>query len=331
MNRAILRILAALAAIAAGAAIFGADAQERSNTGKPPTHTKSGNTRPTASAPQTASVASRVVMPPGAKPSEALASPALGASGASESVPNSAKDAKAAKEDTDATIAHWTVVLGWATGASALVAFLQLMLLIRGAKDTENAAKASQRSANISELALTKLERPYVLVTIKKPGLAYRDLGGQPEVAAGTQEIHLLNFGRSPALLTEFVHDYSPLVERGGTPKLRPLNAINQTLFPYGTFTAKGDPHGERRELGVGNGYAVSLAKGDYEAWVLGYVRYSDLLGNEYMTGFAFKFDPRRDEFVRAGGEEFNYGKQTKEVVVPDPPARAWWKFGRRT
>ncbi|WP_334004367.1 hypothetical protein [Burkholderia gladioli] len=180
----------------------------------------------------------------------------------------------------------------------------------------------------ISELALTKLERPYVLVTITKPGLTNRDLGGKNEVAPGIQELNLINFGRSPALLTEFVHDWFTAIKPGEKPTLRALGVWNQTLFPYGTFSAMGDPHGEKRQLNVGN-YGQSLALGAYEGWVVGHVCYSDLLGNEYMTGFAFKFDVRRNEFIRTGGEEFNYGKQTKHATgsEPPPPSSAWWKL----
>jgi len=261
-------------------------------------------------------------------------SPASAASAASRdldafgSSPATAQLEPNPKESNDAVIAKWTIVLGYATGLSAFVALLQLLLLVRGARDTESAAKASQLSARVAELALTKLERPYVLVTVRKAGLAYRDSGGTKNVEPGIQELNLVNFGRSPALLTEFMHDFFVTVKPREKPTLRALSAANHTIFPYGTFSAMGDPHGEKRQLDVGI-YGSSLALGTFEAWVVGHVSYRDLLGNEYVTGFAFKFDIRRGEFVRAGEDEFNYGRETKSVTgnASDPTPTRWWQF----
>jgi hypothetical protein len=51
----------------------------------------------------------------------------------------------------------------------------------------------------------------------------------------------------------------------------------------------------------------------DNRVFFVGYVRYRDILGNIYVNGFYFVFDPMAKRFVRIGGDGYNYIRTEKQ------------------
>jgi len=224
------------------------------------------------------------------------------------------------KEADDHTLTDWTVKLGKATVALVVVGALQLVLvgfqlylMFVGSKDTRIAAEAARTSANVAEKALYDLERPFVVVDIPSPGLGTYAGGAEGlNLLRETMVLAVNNYGRTPATLTELF--FKPEVTDFGSDvmALHP-EAMRGVTLPSGVLAVAGKPFEEsfdfkNWEMSFSNG----IANNQKWVWVRGFVRYKDVFNKQFVSGFALVFDPFKREFVRKGGDLYNYTREEK-------------------
>jgi len=90
---------------------------------------------------------------------------------------------------------------------------------------TERNASAAHRAAEVAERALVELERPYVFVRFGEPGFEIRtvETPGTDELKLvsrynGRFQMRFVNFGRSPAILTELLDTYDRVAGLAAMP-----------------------------------------------------------------------------------------------------------------
>jgi hypothetical protein len=203
------------------------------------------------------------------------------------------------------------------------------------AEATAAVAEAARQSAEVARRALTELERPYVVVEVTEPGIVV-DAEGNFSLARSQPRWEALNFGRTPAILLDRLTVW--LVEADDSMPY-PIDPISQRgpQFAEGCVAAADHPFGETHN------YLADLARIEDVlapgAWkkcrifFAGYVRYSDLLGGVYVTGFCLRFDYLGRRFVRIGGDAYNYTRTEKKsgeecaIIVNTPPPPDSAKF----
>lgn len=134
----------------------------------------------------------------------------------------------------------------------ALLFVWQLIYMRRGLEDTEDAAKAAaasadaaKRSAEISERALTELERPIVSVDILDPELVMEQDNGRFRLQLrDSSKISLTNYGRTPAMLFEYSirFDVVPRDDYNLPPVIDMSAPERLAMQSYGVFIAQGKP-----------------------------------------------------------------------------------------
>ena len=193
--------------------------------------------------------------------------------------------------------------------------FIGTMLLWISTWQAANAAKKT------SDLTL-ELERPYVYVRYPEAGLEEREVEKpNPQTAnieldevaryKGPLTFLLVNFGRSPAILTEIFDDYIWLEGQHDVPPILRPETKPAKKQAHGTVTANGDPFGisKRPSLVFGQG-KKRLRRDTFKEdsfFLQGYVRYSDVVGGVYMLIYCARFDRLSGKFLPVVGEEYNY------------------------
>lgn len=186
--------------------------------------------------------------------------------------------------------------------------------------DTRKSANAALRAAVVAERALTEAERPYLVASIPTSGVKHEKMGYSFGFGAGT----FTNHGRTPAIL---MHVYTkwelalgapkPLFEpeaRGGSHIPNEVIATGKTCpeIPFRPYLPNPPPTLQEMEYGT--------------LWLLGYVRYKDMLNSEYITVFTFTLtDEDEFELSHPAGEadKYNY---THKIEKPEPKRR-WFKL----
>lgn len=236
------------------------------------------------------------------------------------------------KESDDHTLATWTVKLGWATIALAVVGaiqlalvFIQLRLMVSGGKDTELAARAAkqaalaaEKSAIVAESALYSLERPFVVADVPQPGLRVLRAVNGPVLERGDMTLAISNYGRTPAILTE-LHVATEVTNSGrDIPAIDPDNMRGQAL-PAGVLAVSGKPFEQVHSFVLWNmNFTEGIINNQQNVWVIGFVRYRDVFGKQFVSGFCLLFNPFRGEFVRRGDHLRNYTRE-EPVTAPEP------------
>jgi hypothetical protein len=189
-----------------------------------------------------------------------------------------------------------------------------------GAFAARDAARTSIKQGD----AIIRAERPFVFVKVTKPGLKFAENGMIIPETDGRLQFEFVNYGRTPALLEEFMEAY-PVVE-GITDAPVPVDPMKSRgrMLPVGTVAATGAPYTLRTKLFT---QAPDIRKMlDKDAWKLrriffqGFIRYSDAFGNYYITGFLEAFSPIHGEWALRGDEKHNYSRQERPEDVPPHP-----------
>jgi hypothetical protein len=171
---------------------------------------------------------------------------------------------------------------------------------------------ATGRSASIARRAHIDLERPFLFMEIVDPGVSLD--GGQ--FAFKDTTFRIVNYGRTPAQLIHLARVVRCVIVSPGSRHLpEPVDPTKtaDVYFPVGSVIAPEKP---------GTDYYVSIFQGlmsvpdVYEViqdkraiFFLGYVRYRDIFGIYHVTGFSSIFDRGTNEFIRIGGDKYNYTK----------------------
>lgn len=238
--------------------------------------------------------------------------------GADESQAATKKETPKRKEiwsDANTWVAIFTGVLTLAT-----------ILMWRATKDN---AMAARLAAEVAGRALTELERPYLFIKFGYPGFEFR-IGNQLNPESGnvesafvsrydkTIEIMFVNFGRTPAIITEICDDYKRIAGVSAMP-----NAINPDtrrgeLLPIGNASVNGSPYSFQKDAFE----AFERRKLDADAllvdrfFCLGHVRYKDIFGGEYILGYCGRFDPVSGKFIPEGGDGYNYTRTERDPLA---------------
>jgi len=192
---------------------------------------------------------------------------------------------------------------------------------------TWQAAHAAEKASKLT----LQLERPYVFVRYPKAGFEQRSINktdpqtGDVEIEfvsryGGPLEILFVNFGRSPAILTEIKDSYFRMNGLNVMPAPIDPDKTPGTKQAHGTVTANGDPHGITKHTYFAFGQirlkpdALTVDSFFFH----GYVRYKDVIGNKYTLGYCAKFDPLSDKFLPVGDSRYNYTRIIKHWGFPD-------------
>jgi hypothetical protein len=171
------------------------------------------------------------------------------------------------------------------------------------------AANAAKQAAEIAEMALTDLERPYVVARFTRSGLIINESG---QIGIESPFImQFVNLGRTPALLFGLFLNFD---RTSGTAMPYPLDPLAQTGPPMvvGSVSADGWPFEIKENMmeRFGGDVLTHNARHLYGFFCLGHLRYSDIFGNTFILGFCAKFNAMTNEFVLFGDTKFNYTRQ---------------------
>jgi hypothetical protein len=254
---------------------------------------------------------------------------------------------------TDALIAAFTVVLAFATiglyrvTRGLLTAALQQgtdMQSLRGVAEAQERAlrtqafatvalaRATRRSADIAEKALVELEAPFLYVRIIRPGISIKEIPGTADQVMhdpmgqkrwrmdfGYGLYRFSNYGRTPARIVSYFETIK-IVDGETMPDPINITEIEEHLMPEGVIVLPNG--GESRDYIVNALPHIFRPMFDPEKkslFFIGFVRYSDVFGNHYRTGFCFVFDHSDDRFVLIGDENYNYRHPEEQTSQATP------------
>ncbi len=195
---------------------------------------------------------------------------------------------------------------------------------------TRKAAKAGRDSADIARRALTELEQPFLVFSVKNTGL-FVDIRG---VVSPNEFLvsHFENIGRTPAVLIEHC-DNVLVVERKQCwptpidPNAPVVGLAHHTTFPVGmavgaqlNYTVKENMIRKPLEDPHWSGFAKSSGNRDH-LFVYGFIRYRDIFGSRYIMGYCSIFDVIRNRFVPMGDTKYNYFRKEEEITGLSQPA----------
>ncbi len=196
------------------------------------------------------------------------------------------------------------------------------------AKSTNLIAIAARKTADIAERALLELEAPLLFASILDPGIRMIPAGGDSKelvrdvlntrrLEIGFTDLSFLftNFGRTPAELISYFEDLYVVAAGDVPPPLMPAQT-EASLLPPGTFIMPNGGRSEQRHRPLAS---LAAKWGNYDPlrnrlfW-MGFVRYRDLFGNRYVSGFCNMFFFEENRYVLAGGDEFNYRRAEAQL-----------------
>jgi hypothetical protein len=170
---------------------------------------------------------------------------------------------------------------------------------------TRVVADEAAKSADIAERALVELEAPFVLVRITSSGIP--DQPRDPNWEGNTGHIRFVfsNYGRTPARI---ISDCSISVEadKGIMPTPIEVGRIEENFGLEGVIIPPNGGSSEEFEFSV-YGPLVRLDINKNELFFMGFVRYRDIFGNRYRSGFCFMLLTAHRRFIVAGDDRYNY------------------------
>jgi hypothetical protein len=234
----------------------------------------------------------------------ATASPSVG--GGEATHPRTSKPSFLEKTFDD-PIALYTLLLAVFTGALVAVTVGQIGFLIR----TDKTARLTAEAAKVSADAAVAINRPFILIEQVESGLK-----AEPgKVAFGFYKYNITNCGRTPAQLLEFRDDVRlsrrgivmppPLLENEGRRHRLPIGVVVTRDKPFAIsglpFPALGDE---------APGIMTRLhSDPSLQLFLIGAVRWVDVFGDRFETGFCSWFNKEENRFFLIGGEKYNYTK----------------------
>lgn len=201
------------------------------------------------------------------------------------------------------------------TAAGFVFLALTLFAAMWAAFEARRAAVAARESVDMERQHLDRLERPYVFVEIEESGIQVLS-GGQFRFGGVRFEYACVNYGRSVAHLTE-IHTDWPILAISEMPDVVDPDRAEGWKFPIGIVSFGDKKYREQESLLLR--CEPKMLTGDawkkYRMFFIGYIKYTDVLGGRYVTGFCACFDPIADRWILFGNENYNYQKIEKEPL----------------
>jgi hypothetical protein len=216
-------------------------------------------------------------------------------------------------------LAYYTLGLFIATGTLVIATGCLAYLGWRQARDmkeslaiAKESADAAMKSALVAEQTLYGTEAPFIfiiiapthgdaIVTVASPqGVEY------PEHVSCT--FH--NYGRSPAIIREI---YLTCITSYWIPDPCPFPPLQSHFFQSEIV----GPNGSSQPNALPQ--IASFLPNDGKihrgasVFVSGQVRYADVFGNQYLSGFCYAFNARSNKFYAIGGANHNYRRKLNE------------------
>ncbi len=220
------------------------------------------------------------------------------------------------------TVDEWVVSLFSGLKATdIMLAVFTVMLVWVGHKQ----ADISDRQADIAERAIIGVDRPFVFVEVGDPGFEIRWIeSSQTQVFSGRRfELRVVNYGQTPGILTRFEYNITTAI-RGEIGNPIDSKTISGRALPAGIVVTQDKPFSENTTMNsvLTSRQKDAVANFRESVWLIGFVRYDDLLGGNYISGFAQVYDPVGMRFVIRGDETYNYARKEKADEIPAPPSR---------
>ncbi len=162
----------------------------------------------------------------------------------------------------------------------------------------------AKRSADLTQLALEAAETPY-LVPIVARFIKGKDVEPPSPSVIPLGSYRFENCGRSPAIILESrIEKYA--TGRMPDPVHFPFletNLYHTSILPQGRLTDK---------IYITQGMFEGWTPADQErvAWLVGAVRYTDVFGNHFITGFCFYRNARYGHWIAIGSISHNFRRK---------------------
>jgi len=209
----------------------------------------------------------------------------------------------AAKTLEDPT-AFFTATLAFLTFSLACVGVAQVYYLNRSDRTARVSAEAAREAADVARLALESAETPY-LVPVVRP----YEKGVDPDPPSPANDplvsLRFENCGRSPATVLEIRYETLGS-DRTPDPACFPpaqINTRHSYILPQGR-----ESNPVWFNVGRFGGW---LPSDHYQvAWINGHVRYADVFGNQFLTGFCYYRNGWGHHWNAQGGPEHNFRRK---------------------
>lgn len=214
-----------------------------------------------------------------------------------------------AKEREDKSPNDWWITGAtlWLAGVTTALAIFTAFLwgatakLVRDAKETASAARAQERAyIFIHEITITKI---FTKLTGDIEVVSSR-IFGLDALAESKISFSLKNYGRTPAILKEVKAEAIILRDLPGS-----ADDLKGTKYPVGFVLSSGETseNFECDIIGANDLWMNQVREGTADVYIHGSVRYADVFGEEWITGFCWEYGGNCTSFGLSQSEQLNY------------------------
>jgi hypothetical protein len=171
-------------------------------------------------------------------------------------------------------------------------------------------ADAAKKSAEVAEQALYGTEAPFIFIIIDATdGNAIVTITSPQGVEYPEHVSYMFhNYGRSPAIIREI---YIACIASDVMPSPCPFPPLQSNLF-QSEIVGPGDSS-ESKPLPQIASFLPNKSHPWAAVIVYGHVRYADVFGNQYLSGFCYAFNSYFNRFHAIGGAIHNYRRKLNE------------------
>jgi hypothetical protein len=186
------------------------------------------------------------------------------------------------------------------------------------ARDTQAAlalaktsADAAALNAEIAQKSLYLLHRPYVVRAETVDCGVELFMHGKSDAIIGCI---FINRGMTHAILVELYMDLV-LVPMGGLPLVLDPARVSGDMYPPSRLIPRDIP--QRFDIQIAQHVQLmdvrsGLMERKRSLGLYGFMRYRDIFGQQYRHGFCGRYDSAKNDFVIAGGAQYNYSDEDR-------------------
>lgn len=176
----------------------------------------------------------------------------------------------------------------------------------------DKSADAALKSAFVAEQALYGTEAPFIFIIIAATDGNTIVTVTSPQGVEYPEHVSYMfhNYGRSPAIIREI---YLVCIASEGVPSPCPFPPLQTNLFKSEIVgpgnSSKSEPLPQIASCLPNDGKSHQWAS----VFAYGLVRYADVFGNHYLSGFCYAFNAICNRFYAIGGANHNYRRKLTE------------------